>query len=78
MSAMFEGAAAFNQSLASWNTAKVRSMIGMFSGAAAFQQDISGWDVSAVIDACDMFTRTTLPVNMRPRFTPAQLYVLVS
>lgn len=75
MSFMFEGAAAFNQSLASWNTAKVLGMIGMFSGAAAFQQDISGWDVSAVIDAyaCDMFARTTLPVNMRPRFTPVQL-----
>ena len=54
-------------------------MMSMFSGAAAFQQDISGWDVSAVInaviDACDMFCHATLPVNMRPRLTPVQLYV---
>ena len=38
MNNMFQGAAAFNQNISSWNTAKVTDMNAMFSGAALFNQ----------------------------------------
>jgi surface protein len=37
---MFSQAAAFNQSISAWNTAKVTTMEYMFYQAAAFNQDI--------------------------------------
>ena len=53
---MFYGAAAFNQPIGSWDTAKVTDMSDMFDGAAAFYQDISGWSDAALTTSTDMFT----------------------
>jgi surface protein len=59
MFAMFSGALAFNQPLATngfqWDTSKVISMSGMFSGASAFNQDIGSWNTSLVTDMSSMF-----------------------
>jgi surface protein len=44
---MFSGAAAFNQNISSWNTAKVSSMYDMFHQATAFNQNIGGWNTAS-------------------------------
>jgi surface protein len=43
MWAMFEGAAAFNRDISSWNIAKVTNMDSMFNGASSFNQDLCSW-----------------------------------
>ena len=44
----FHQAYAFDQDIASWNTAKVKDMSSTFYNAKAFDQDLSDWDVDAV------------------------------
>ena len=55
MNNMFQGAAAFNQNISSWNTAKVTDMNAMFSGAALFNQNIGSWSTILVTDMNGMF-----------------------
>jgi surface protein len=51
---MFMQAAAFNQNIASWNTAKVSTMGYMFYYATAFNQNIGGWNtVTASVSSID-------------------------
>jgi hypothetical protein len=57
---MFSDAAAFNQSLDSWNVSAVTDMTYMFSGATAFNQPLNpSWDVSAVTNMGYMFFNAT-------------------
>ena len=63
---MFKNAAAFNQSLTSWDVSSVTNMKEMFAGTNScqgcgdskthFNQDISGWNVSNVKDMSGMFS----------------------
>jgi surface protein len=53
---MFNGAAAFNQDISSWNINSVANMSNMFSGASVFNADISSWDVTSVTAMGDMFS----------------------
>ena len=55
MSAMFDGAHAFNQPLNSWDVSNVRDMSGMFFDAKNFNQPLNSWDVSNVTDMFGMF-----------------------
>ncbi len=45
---MFRTADAFNQNIASWNTARVSTMGEMFDQAAAFNQNIASWNTASV------------------------------
>ena len=56
---MFNGAAAFNQAIGSWNTAQVTNMEYMFYDAAAFNQDIGSWNTAQVTDMDYMFNDAT-------------------
>lgn len=55
LSAAFEGATSFNQSLDGWDTSAVTNMANTFNGAAGFDADISGWDTHNVTTMADMF-----------------------
>ena len=48
MSAMFEGATSFNQSLDNWDVSNVERMSEMFEGATSFNQPLNKWNVSNV------------------------------
>merc|ERR1712166_811762 len=60
LNSMFKGAAVFNQSLNSWNAAKVTKMNLMFNGAALFAQNLNDWNVAKVADTISMFEGATL------------------
>ena len=64
MSSMFSGAAAFNQSISSWDVSNVTNMSNMFSGAAAFNQPIGSWNVSNVTYMGNMFSNTAFNQNI--------------
>ena len=55
ISAMFGGAALFNQNISNWNTSEVLDMRASFASTTAFNQDISNWDTSKVVDMSYMF-----------------------
>ena len=55
MSAMFEGAQAFDQPIGNWNTRSVTDMSAMFEGAQAFDQPIGTWNTRSVTDMSAMF-----------------------
>ncbi len=55
LSAMFAGAAAFNQNIGDWNVGNVTNMSIMFSFATSFNQSLNGWDVGNVTDMMYMF-----------------------
>ena len=63
MDAMFNGAAAFNQPISSWNTSRVFTMQAMFGSANAFNQPIGSWNVSNVTNFTD-FMNTKTPANL--------------
>ena len=48
MYSMFDGAAAFNQDIGTWNTSQVTTCQRCSVSAAAFNQDIGSWDTSQV------------------------------
>jgi surface protein len=52
---MFNGCAAFNQSVSNFDTAAVTGMANMFNGCAAFNQSVSNFDTAAVKDMANMF-----------------------
>ncbi len=59
ISSMFDGAAAFDGNLSSWNVSSVTQMNSMFSDATSFDGDISSWNVSSVKGMASMFRYAT-------------------
>jgi len=57
---MFNGAAAFNQALNSWNVAAVTDFGNMFKSATAFNSNITGWTTTAATDMSSMFDGATV------------------
>jgi surface protein len=55
MKDMFFDARSFNQTLAAFDTSKVRSMTGMFMRAEAFNQNVSNFHFSNARDISRMF-----------------------
>jgi surface protein len=55
MTGMFNGCAAFNQSVSNFDTAAVKNMVYMFNGCAAFNQSVSNFDTAAVENMPGMF-----------------------
>jgi len=55
LSSMFEGAAAMNADISTWDVSNVTDMNGMFLGASSFNQNLSSWDVSQVTNMNAMF-----------------------
>ena len=59
MSAMFQGATAFNNgsdtNIEFWDVANVNTMSQMFTSATSFNLNISGWSTSSVTDMTSMF-----------------------
>ena len=53
--AMFNLAAAFNQNIGGWNTAKVSEMYSLFSSKTALNADISKWNAVSVSPNTDMY-----------------------
>ena len=52
----FKDAADFNSnSVTTWDTSNIITMIGVFQDADSFNQDIGGWDTSSVITMRNMF-----------------------
>jgi surface protein len=52
---MFDGAAKFNQNIGTWDTSKVKSMVGMLANTAYFDRELRNWDTSSVTSMEDMF-----------------------
>jgi hypothetical protein len=48
-------AAAFNQNIGGWNTAKVSEMYSLFSSKTALNADISKWNAVSVSPNTDMY-----------------------
>lgn len=59
MSAVFEMASQFNQSLANWDVSNVSNMASMFSGALQFNGEIGSWNVANVTTMASMFENAT-------------------
>jgi hypothetical protein len=55
MSAMLQGCAAFNQSVASMNMASVSTIREMFYGCSIFNQSVSGWVLTSCTNYTNMF-----------------------
>ncbi|WP_294818969.1 BspA family leucine-rich repeat surface protein [uncultured Flavobacterium sp.] len=55
MSAMFNGATAFNQNIGTWDTGNVTIMTNMLTNMPSFNQPIGNWDTSSVTDMYAMF-----------------------
>lgn len=59
MEKMFNGASAYNGSVAGWSVAQVQTMRSMFNGARQFNQNLDHWDVGNVTTMADMFRSAT-------------------
>ncbi|MDH3326437.1 MAG: BspA family leucine-rich repeat surface protein [Gammaproteobacteria bacterium] len=55
MTAMFWGAAAFNQDMSTWDVSSINNISWMFADATSFNGDLSNWNVSSVTDMNHMF-----------------------
>ena len=55
MIGLFQNTSTFNQSIASWDTAKVTNMRVMFYYASVFNQNIGSWNTSNVTNMISMF-----------------------
>ena len=63
LSNTFNGATAFNQSVASWDTSNVTTMSGMFNGASTFDQDLASWSVGSVTDMGSMLVGSAISAD---------------
>jgi surface protein len=54
----FNGAAALNSDLSSWNMASVTYIGAMFAHAVAFNGDVSSWNVAKITDMHSVFQNT--------------------
>ncbi len=52
---MFEGCAAFNSDISSWNVSNVKNMSHMFDGCKNFNTPLNKWDVAKVKNMSGMF-----------------------
>jgi surface protein len=55
----FQGAAAFNQPIVSWNISAVTNLNRIFNGCTSFNQPIGGWDTSSVQNMAGVFLACT-------------------
>jgi surface protein len=60
MSAVFNGASAFNQPIGAWNTGAVTTMLNLFKAASSFNQPLGSWNTGSVENMMFTFQNTVL------------------
>ena len=70
MSAMFYGAASFNNDISNWDVSNVIDMTAIFNGAANFNKDLSNWETINVTNCNDFNANSGLASNKLPTKGP--------